>query len=56
MSGAVNLGFLEGFSYGWHANDKDIKPLRLLKALKTAIQGFLAVLRSKCQKRKLCTW
>ena len=53
MSGAVNLGFLEGFSYGWHANDKDIKPLRLLKALKTAIQGLFGRFKVEVSEEKI---
>ena len=40
MGNDVKLGALEGFSYGWHTNANDIMPIRLLKALKTAVQGL----------------
>ena len=40
MSDSINLNFLESLSYGWHKNVSDIKPIRMLKALKSAVQGF----------------
>ena len=40
VSDRVNLGVLEGLSYGWHHNVNDVKLLRLLKALKVGVEAI----------------
>ena len=40
LSDSVNLGVLEGVSYGWHHNVNDVKRLWLLKALKVGVEAI----------------
>ena len=55
MKESVKLGALEGFSYGWHANANDIIPIRLLKALKTAVQGLFGRFKVELSSAKVKT-